>query len=173
MLAWSEGNMGITCLHSFPHLIFAGQLCLCNLVRNLGGKLVAKGTSFFIFLLQNRVHMLRDISLYFAGWSVCVYDMEQVAVVVLIAKLLDPPLQAVGSLVESDEPVSEGVHHVVVFGKRSEHFTKRSLVRWRQSVLNVVHLVRLLNIIFAAVSASKTFLNWAVKPNDGVDSAGS
>ena len=115
MLAWSEGNMGITCLHSFPHLFFAGQLCLCNLVRNLGGKLVAKGTSFFIFLLQNRVHMLRDISLYFAGWSVCVYDMEQVAVVVLIAKLLDPPLQAVGSLVESDEPVSEGVHHVVVF----------------------------------------------------------
>ena len=41
--------------------------------------------------------MLRDISLYFAGWSVCVYDMEQVAVVFLIAELLDPPLQAVGS----------------------------------------------------------------------------
>ena len=78
-----------------------------------------------------------------------------------------------GEDIPAVESVPEGVHHVVVFGKRSEHFTKRSLVRWRQSVLNVVHLVRLLNIIFAAISTSKTFLNWAVKPNDGVDSAGS
>ena len=97
MLASSKENMVITCLHSFPQLFFACQLCFTNLLRNLGGKLVTNGASFFIFLLQNRVHMLRDISLYFTGWSVCVYDMEQVAVVFLIAELLDPPLQAVCS----------------------------------------------------------------------------
>jgi len=98
--------------------------------------------------------VVRDISLDFFSCSVCVYDMEKVAVVMLITELLDPSLQTVGSLVESDKVVSEGVHHIVVFGKRSEHFTKRGLIGGRQVVLNVERLIRLLNINSATVSTS-------------------
>jgi len=68
--------------------------------------------------------------------------MQKVSVVVLIAKLLDPFLQTVGSLVESDKSISECVHHVVIFGKRSKHFTKRGLVGRRHPVLNVEFLIR-------------------------------
>jgi len=98
--------------------------------------------------------------------------MEKVAVVLLITELLDPSLEAVGSLVESDKAVTEGVHHIVVFGKRSEHFTKRGLICGRQVVLNVERLIRLLDINSATVSTSKTLLNCAVQPNDSVDSTG-
>lgn len=164
--------MWVTCLQKFFLLFFAGELCFGNLVKNLRGKLVAKSASFFSFLLQNSVHMVGDRRLYFTHWSVRVDDMEKVAVVIFIAELFYPSLQAVGSLVESDKPICEGVHHVVIFWKRSEHLAKRRLVGWRQSVLNVINLIGLLNIISAAVSSSKTFLNRAIKPNDGVDSAG-
>lgn len=94
---------------------FGSLLCFRILVKNFRSELVAKGASLLRLLLQNSIHMLGDGCLDFARWLVCVDNAEEIAVVVLVSELFDPPLQAVGGLVERDEAVCEGVDHVVVF----------------------------------------------------------